>query len=71
MGSSLSGIGPQSLAILPSSISKSSKATAMIYGNSAGAMLNNLISQRKKSNSQTKRRGQGKRQPNQSASYKN
>jgi len=55
---------------LPSSISKSKKATAQIYGSSAGVMLQNLISQRKKSSaSQAKKRGQGKRsQPNQGGS---
>jgi len=58
------GLGPQSLAVLPSNISKQKKMTAQIYG--SGNMLSSLISQRKKSSSQTKKTGKGKRsQPNQ------
>jgi hypothetical protein len=63
---------PQSLSVLPSSVNVkgSKKAAAQIYGNAS--VLQNLTSQRKKSNStsQTKKSTKGKRsQPNQGGKF--
>ena len=60
-----SGVTASSLAALPSSVSKSKKVAAGIYGNHSA--FNNLVSQRKKTSSASKGKKGGKRQPNQGA----
>ena len=53
----MSGLGPAGAAS-SNSIFRSQKMAAQIYGNSADSMLNNLISQRKKSGKGGKKRSQ-------------
>lgn len=53
----MSGLGPAGAAS-SNSIFRSQKMAAQIYGSSADSMLNNLISQRKKSGKGGKKRSQ-------------